>query len=391
MAYSDRVACTSTSTGTGSLTLGAAETGYRAPSSVFSNGTSGLHFVITDGTDWEVSSCTLVDASTLSRDTVLSSSNGDALVSFAAGSKTIYHDVPASVLNDLMVNRPVNAAVVTTLTVASDHIPIVQAGALNRITVENLISQISTSTPGLSAAGALSGTDIIAITQDGVNEVRTTLSAIASFIAAFLGGGNTAAGVTLTVAASVIAGAAEGAGAASGVTMTTTASLIAGTAEGSAAATASGVTITATASLTAGSASGATSYTITGYSGNTVNTTADATAWSVYAGYLAMNSVTLMTSSYWNISPTPASACGGWGTSNSTPPSEITAAQNTSPGYANGLQPLSPASAPSWYVNGYLRIQDGVGTSGPWYFWVKPADGAAQCMNSGTGLTVSNC
>lgn len=91
----DRVQETTTTTGTGTVTLGGAVTGYQTFSSVMSTGDTCFYAIGTSGAaDWEVGIGTY-SSSTLSRDTVLASSNAGALVSLAAGTKNLWIDQPA--------------------------------------------------------------------------------------------------------------------------------------------------------------------------------------------------------------------------------------------------------------------------------------------------------
>lgn len=97
MAHSEEVGVleTSTTTGTGALTLSGAVTGHRAFSSAMAvNDTciARIAAVDSDGNatgDVEYSLCTLTTSTTLTRNTVLRSSNADALVNFAAGTKWV--------------------------------------------------------------------------------------------------------------------------------------------------------------------------------------------------------------------------------------------------------------------------------------------------------------
>lgn len=92
----DRVQETTTTTGTGTLTLGGAITGCRTFNSAFSNGNV-VYYVIDDGAGaWEVGSGT-VGTGTLTRDTVYVSSNSGSKVNFSAGTKNVYCDAPANV------------------------------------------------------------------------------------------------------------------------------------------------------------------------------------------------------------------------------------------------------------------------------------------------------
>lgn len=84
----DRVRETTTTTGTGTLTLGGAVSGYQTFNSAFANGSS-VYYVIADDTEWEIGIGT-TGTGTLSRDTILRSSNGGAAVSFSAGGKDVF-------------------------------------------------------------------------------------------------------------------------------------------------------------------------------------------------------------------------------------------------------------------------------------------------------------
>ena len=92
----DRVRETSTTTGTGTITLLGATTGYQAFSAI-GNGNQ-TYYTITDTNAgaWEVGIGTYTSSgTTLSRTTVLSSSNGGALVNFGAGTKDVFVTYPA--------------------------------------------------------------------------------------------------------------------------------------------------------------------------------------------------------------------------------------------------------------------------------------------------------
>lgn len=92
----DRVKETSATPGTGALTLGGTSVGYQA-FSVIGNGNS-TYYTIYDGTTgaWEVGIGTYTTATnTLSRDTVLASTNNGNLVDFAANTKDVFVAYPA--------------------------------------------------------------------------------------------------------------------------------------------------------------------------------------------------------------------------------------------------------------------------------------------------------
>lgn len=98
----DRVQETSTSTGTGTFTLAGATTGFQS-FSVIGNGNT-TYYAIVGGAEWEVGLGTYTSSgTTLSRDTVLESSNGGTKVNFSAGTKNVFVTYPAeeSVYQDL--------------------------------------------------------------------------------------------------------------------------------------------------------------------------------------------------------------------------------------------------------------------------------------------------
>ncbi len=90
---SDRVKETTVTTGTGTITLGGAVTGFRTFASVLSNADT-TYYAIVGSSEFEVGLGTF-SGSTLTRDTVLSSSNSGNKVDFSAGTKNIFITQPA--------------------------------------------------------------------------------------------------------------------------------------------------------------------------------------------------------------------------------------------------------------------------------------------------------
>jgi hypothetical protein len=90
--FEDRVKDTTTTTGTGDITLsGSAPTGYRTFASVFTVGQRVCYAISSSGgSEWEVGRGTLTGATTLARTQVRRSSNSDALVNFSAGTKDVF-------------------------------------------------------------------------------------------------------------------------------------------------------------------------------------------------------------------------------------------------------------------------------------------------------------
>jgi len=97
LVLADRVKETTTSTGTTAITLAGAATGYQTFSSAVGNANT-TYYTIADqtGANWEVGIGTYTSAgNTLSRDTVLASSNAGSLVTFTSGTKDVFVTYPA--------------------------------------------------------------------------------------------------------------------------------------------------------------------------------------------------------------------------------------------------------------------------------------------------------
>jgi hypothetical protein len=94
LVLADRVKVSTTTTGTGTYTLGSAATGYQ-DFSVIGN-TNTTFYTVTNGTDWEVGIGTYTSSgTTLSRDTILSSSNAGSAVNWGAGTKEAFVTYPS--------------------------------------------------------------------------------------------------------------------------------------------------------------------------------------------------------------------------------------------------------------------------------------------------------
>jgi hypothetical protein len=92
----DRVKEQTTTTGTGTVTLGGALSGFDTFASVGNGNTTYYAIVHQTADEWEVGLGTYTAAGTLlSRDTVLESSNSDAAVVFSAGTKDVFVTYPA--------------------------------------------------------------------------------------------------------------------------------------------------------------------------------------------------------------------------------------------------------------------------------------------------------
>ena len=91
----DKVRSSTSTTGTGTYTLGSADTGF-LNFSVIGNGNQ-TYYLIVDGTAWESGLGTYQSAgNTLSRDLVFDSSNGGSPLNLTAGTKTVLCGLPSA-------------------------------------------------------------------------------------------------------------------------------------------------------------------------------------------------------------------------------------------------------------------------------------------------------
>jgi len=99
--FSDRVQDTTTTTGTGNITLsGTAPTGKVDFNTAFSTGQRFFYTIQgQSGSEWETGEGYLSASTTLVRDIVRASSNSGSAVSFSAGTKDVFCDVIANFVN----------------------------------------------------------------------------------------------------------------------------------------------------------------------------------------------------------------------------------------------------------------------------------------------------
>ena len=92
---SDRVRETSSSTGTGAFAVTGAFTGYTTFAATIGEGNTTYYTITNDSLgQWEVGVGTYSSGS-ITRDAVLTSSNGNLIVNFGAGAKEVFCTLPA--------------------------------------------------------------------------------------------------------------------------------------------------------------------------------------------------------------------------------------------------------------------------------------------------------
>ena len=128
LVINDRVKETTTTTGTGAVSLAGAVTGFETFAAGIGNSNTVYYCIVHQtAAEFEVGLGTLDgDSSDLTRTTVISSSNSDSAVDFSAGTKDVFCTIPASKLifedanNDATIGR--NLTVTGDLTITGDDI-----------------------------------------------------------------------------------------------------------------------------------------------------------------------------------------------------------------------------------------------------------------------------
>ena len=113
LVLNDRVKETTTGTGTGTVNLAGAETGFETFVAGIGNTNTTYYAIVHQAADeFEVGLGTVSDSSpdTLSRTTIISSSNSDSAVNFSAGTKDVFCTLPASKAVFLNSSADINLA-----------------------------------------------------------------------------------------------------------------------------------------------------------------------------------------------------------------------------------------------------------------------------------------
>jgi len=217
----DRVKETSTTTGTGTFTLAGASTGFQAFSVIGDGNTTYYTIALQGGSEFEVGIGTYTSSgTTLSRDTVLSSSNGGSLVNFSAGTKDVFCDYPAGKSVNLDSSNNVSAlGTVASGTWQGTTIGVAYGGTgrtvgnysiyANEIHVGKdgndttgdgtLINPVLTITKALTLIGA--GRNTVIVHPGSYSESPTVSSANTTIATSELTGANTQISGTLTLSA----------------------------------------------------------------------------------------------------------------------------------------------------------------------------------------------
>lgn len=172
----DRVGETTTSTGTGTINLAGAKDSFITFVAGIGNGHT-CYYLIAGTTEWEVGIGTVTDAATdtLSRTTVLGSSNAGALVNFSAGAKDVFCVAPAELLN-----RPLGSLIASSKMYVEADVGIGVADGASVTTWANQQGTAdwsspteATNKPTYRAADSIDGLPYVEF--DGTNDVLETI------------------------------------------------------------------------------------------------------------------------------------------------------------------------------------------------------------------------
>jgi hypothetical protein len=176
LVLADRVKETTTTTGTGTVTLLGAAAGFQSFAAVGNANTTYYTIAGQTTSEWEVGIGTYTSSgTTLSRTTVLSSSNSGSLVTFSAGTKDVFVTYPSS--------RSVYADG-TTLTATNSSILPLTSGGTNATTAPAAMANLMGFTSTATAAGTTTLTNTSSYYQQftGVTTQTVTLPVTSTLV-----------------------------------------------------------------------------------------------------------------------------------------------------------------------------------------------------------------
>ena len=222
LVINDRVKETTTTTGTGTVTLGGAVSGFDTFAAGIGNSNT-TYYCIQLAAEFEVGLGTLAaDSSTLARTTVISSSNSDNAVNFSAGAKNVFCTLPAS--KATVLDASGNLALAGNIDVdGTSNLDVVDIdGAVDMASTLQVDGVLTTTATQVATGGITSGSNIVSDTDStddlGTTSVRwanlfvdgitatdqITATGFTGTLDGILGSGAAAAATTTTLASSTI-------------------------------------------------------------------------------------------------------------------------------------------------------------------------------------------
>jgi hypothetical protein len=173
----DRVKETTTTTGTGTVTLLGAVSGFEAFSVIGNTNTTYYAIVHQSADEWEVGIGTYTaSGTTLARTTVLSSTNSDAAVDFAAGTKDVFVTYPADKAvyvsaSPAFVDVSVGGALTGVSAAFTDHVSVGSLAVVGATSIGGALSGVSATFSNHVSANTLG---VVGITSIGGSLVGTS-------------------------------------------------------------------------------------------------------------------------------------------------------------------------------------------------------------------------
>jgi len=190
----DRVKETTTTTGTGAISLGGAVANFQAFSAVLSDADTTYYAIIdVTNSDYEVGLGTYASSgNTLARTTILESSNGGSAVDFGAGSKNVFIAYPAekSVYLDASDQLVINSTAVTSTPAELNLVDGSSAGTIvnSKAVVYGASGEVNATTlqiGGTSITATAAELNYLDITTLGLTEASKAATADANGVVTF--------------------------------------------------------------------------------------------------------------------------------------------------------------------------------------------------------------
>jgi hypothetical protein len=196
LVINDRVRETTSTTGTGTVTLGGGVDGFQTFAAGIGNSNTTYYAIsLNSANEWEVGLGTLsADSSTLARTTVLQSSNSDNEVDFSAGAKEIFCTLPSEKAlyldasgdlanSGVIVNTNVDASAAIAQTKLALDITNSEVNASAAIALSKLATVTASRALESSAGGEVTASSVTSTTLgylDATSSVQTQLDAKAT-------------------------------------------------------------------------------------------------------------------------------------------------------------------------------------------------------------------
>lgn len=204
MNYADLVEETTEANSTVTIALLGAAAGYRSFAAGFNVGSTEIPVCVRDGAgNFEIGLYTLTSSALLTRNSLVSSSNGGAAVTFPAGSKTVVCTLSAA-----QIAKMVTVDCVATSDIANAETSkmfMEEGGVPKRLSIADMLAELGQTPDQLAPAGTVQASDIVTVFRGGA-ELKSTVSDLAAAIAIINGAPDSS---KPTLVSAVIANAAR--------------------------------------------------------------------------------------------------------------------------------------------------------------------------------------